>query len=163
MSEADFELILARLAAADVRFVLIGGLALGSRGVIRGTKGVDIVPERSPENLERLAEAATDLGGHVEAEGGFFSSAFSIAAQLADDRRVLIETPHGPLDVVGGLPGVPSFEELIAAADYAEISGHRVAISSVEDLRRMKKAAGRAQDLADLESLDALGGEDGSV
>lgn len=156
MTEFDFEAILARLSAGDVKFVLIGGLALGSRGIIRATKDVDVVADRSPENAKALASVAVDLHGHVESSSGFFSSTFSIAAELESGGRVLIETPLGPLDVVGGLPGVPGYADLIGGAELAEVGGQQVAVASIADLRRMKKAAGRAQDIADLESLDAL-------
>ena len=54
-----------------------------------------------------------------------------------------------------GLEGVPSFDELLSRATEAEVLGVDVAVCSVEDLRAMKQAAGRGQDLVDLESLDA--------
>jgi len=50
---------------------------------------------------------------------------------------------------------VPSFEELHSRATDAEVLGVDVAVCSVEDLRAMKQAAGRGQDLVDLENLDA--------
>jgi hypothetical protein len=61
------------------------------------------------------------------------------------------------LDVVQGLDGVPSHDELRATASEAEVLGIKVFVCSVEDLRAMKKAAGRTRDQADLEDLDAAG------
>src|SRR5437773_866032 len=46
--------VLATLREHHVEFVVIGGIALAAHGYIRGTKDVDIVPEPSPENLQRL-------------------------------------------------------------------------------------------------------------
>jgi len=60
-------------------------------------------------------------------------------------------------DEIQGLEGVPSFDELHSRASKAEVLGVDVAVCSVEDLRAMKRAAGRGQDLVDLESLDAAG------
>ena len=57
--------------------------------------------------------------------------------------------------VVQGLDGVPTYEELRSRAREAEVLGVSVAVCSVEDLRAMKRAAGRTRDLADLEDLDA--------
>ena len=74
MSAPSFDELLVRLVHADVRFVLIGGLALGSWGVIRGTKDCDIVPDPSPENLNRLAGLAAELGGHVQLEESLLGS-----------------------------------------------------------------------------------------
>jgi hypothetical protein len=61
------------------------------------------------------------------------------------------------LDVVQGLEGVPTYEELRARATDADVLGVSVAVCSVADLRAMKQAAGRTRDLADLEDLDAAG------
>lgn len=65
MSAPAFDQLLRRLAEADVRFVLIGGLALNAWGVVRGTKDVDIVADPDPENLRQLAELAEAIGGQV--------------------------------------------------------------------------------------------------
>jgi hypothetical protein len=53
---------------------------------------------------------------------------------------------------------VPAYEELRSRASEAEVLGVNVAVCSVEDLRAMKRAAGRGQDLVDLEDLDAAEG-----
>ncbi len=66
-----------------------------------------------------------------------------------------IETDLGRLDLVQGLDGVPAYSELSARASEAEVLGVNVAVCSVGDLRAMKRAAGRGQDLVDLENLDA--------
>lgn len=66
MSAPSFDQLLTRLVEADIGFVVIGGLALGSWGVIRGTKDCDMVPDPAPENLGRLARLVADLGGHVQ-------------------------------------------------------------------------------------------------
>jgi hypothetical protein len=58
--------LLRRLVAADARFVVVGGLAAGAWGVVRGTKDVDIVVASDPENLKRVAEVAVAAGGHVQ-------------------------------------------------------------------------------------------------
>jgi hypothetical protein len=61
------------------------------------------------------------------------------------------------LDVVQGLEGVPAYHELRAKATEAEVLGIKVFVCSVEDLRAMKRVAGRTRDQADLEDLDAAG------
>ncbi len=143
---------------ADVDFVLIGGMAVGAWGVVRGTKDVDIVVDPDPENLARLAEMAVAAHGHIEAGESFLSSQLSIAGQLATGEQVAIETELGRLDVVQGLDGVPSFRELRERAAQADVLGVTVAVCSVEDLKAMKRASGRTRDLADVEDLEAASG-----
>ncbi|MGB7587677.1 MAG: hypothetical protein WBM00_03105, partial [Solirubrobacterales bacterium] len=105
----------------------------------------------------RLAAVAVDIHGHVQAGESFFSSQPSIEGQFASGEQVAVETDLGRLDVVQGLDGVPTYEELSARSTETEILGVKVAVCSVEDLKAMKRAAGRTRDLADLEDLDASG------
>ena len=160
MSEASFDELLRRLVAADVRFVLIGGLALNAWGVVRGTKDVDIAADPDPDNLNTVAKVVADLNGFVQRPDAMAGSAFSIAGLLAQGERVLIETQLGPLDVVQGLDGVPPYAELRARAIEVELADISLWVCSLEDLRAMKRAAGRTRDLADLEDLAAAHGNE---
>jgi predicted nucleotidyltransferase len=155
VSAPAFDQILGRLTEADVRFVVVGGLALGAWGVVRGTKDVDIVVAPDTENLKRLAAVAEEIHGHVQAGKAFLSSRLSIAGRLATGEQVAIETDLGRLDIVQGLDGIPAYDELNMRSTKAEILGIEVAVCSIEDLKSMKRAAGRTRDLADLEDLDA--------
>jgi predicted nucleotidyltransferase len=156
MTPAAFDEILKRLVTAEAEFVVIGGLALGARGVVRATKDIDIVISPDPENLKVVAEVAVAAGGHVQRGEALLGTPFSIAAELASGEQMAIDTELGRLDIVQGLEGVPSFNELHSRANKAEVLGVDVAVCSVEDLRAMKRAAGRTRDLADLEDLDAV-------
>ena len=105
LSAPLFDELLGRLVQADVRFVVIGGLALGSWGVVRGTKDCDVVPDPAPENLDMLAHVAAELGGHVQLGESLLGSERSIAVLLRSGERALIATRLGDLDVVQGLEG----------------------------------------------------------
>jgi predicted nucleotidyltransferase len=155
---AAFDELLRRLSDAGAEFVVIGGLALGARGVVRATKDVDIVVDPDPANLKLVAEAAVAANGHVQRGEALLGTSFSIAAALAGGEQVAIETELGRLDVVQGLEGVPSYAELRSRASEAEVLGVNVAVCSLDDLRAMKRAAGRTRDLADLEDLEAMEG-----
>ncbi|MHB1537072.1 MAG: hypothetical protein ACYCUM_03045 [Solirubrobacteraceae bacterium] len=84
-----FDRLLARLVESDVRFVVVGGLALGSWGVVRGTKDCDVVPDPAPENLDRLASLVVELGGRVQLGESPLGSERSIAALLRNGERAL--------------------------------------------------------------------------
>jgi predicted nucleotidyltransferase len=155
LTEPAFDQLLRRLSEAGVEFVLVGGLAVNAWGVVRGTKDVDIVVAPDPANFKRIAQVAVEVHGHVQTGESFLSTPFSIAAQLASGERVAIETELGLLDVVQGLDGVPSYDELHSSAIETEIFDVKVAVCSIDDLRRMKRAAGRPRDSVDLEDLDA--------
>ncbi|MDQ3724706.1 MAG: nucleotidyltransferase [Actinomycetota bacterium] len=155
MSEPAFDELLQRLATAGAEFVVVGGLAVNAWGVVRGTKDVDIVVAPDPENLRRVAEVAVAAGGHVQQGEALLGTPISIAAAMASGEQVPIETDLGRLDIVQGLDGVPSYDELQQRATQAEVLGVTVAVCSIEDLKAMKRAAARTRDLADLEDLEA--------
>ena len=65
-------------------------------------------------------------------------------------------TTAGPLDVVNveHVAGAPrSYDGLRQAALVVELAGSEVAVAGLSDLIRMKRAAGREHDLADIEAL----------
>jgi predicted nucleotidyltransferase len=158
LSEPAFDELLRRLSTANVEFVVVGGLAVNAWGVVRGTKDVDVVVAPDIANLKRVAEVAVAAGGHVQQGEAPLGSPPSIASALAAGEQVAIETDLGRLDVVQGLDGVPSYEELRSRAAEAEILGVTVAVCSLGDLKTMKHAAGRTRDLADLEDLELASG-----
>jgi predicted nucleotidyltransferase len=149
--------LLERLVEADIRFVLVGGLAVGAWGYVRGTKDVDVVPDPARENLERLAELLRALDGKVEVEDRpLTADAISIFLRTGD--RTLVTTELGPVDVLQGLPQVPSFAALDAQAADVDIGGLRVRVCSLDHLLEMKRASKRPRDRDDLESLEAAQG-----
>lgn len=112
MTEPAFDELLRRLVAADTQFVVVGGLAVGAWGVVRGTKDVDVVVDPDIDNLKRVAEVAVAAGGHVQQGEALLGTPISIASALSSGEQVAIETDLGRLDIVQGLEGVPSYEEL---------------------------------------------------
>jgi hypothetical protein len=148
----DFDKLLRWLNTAGVRFVLVGGLAVNTWGVVRGTTNVDVVADSDPENLGRLAAVAARAVTLTRAPEAGEQAA--IAALLERGENVEIATALGPLNVVQGFPGVPSYAELRSRAVEVEAMTGTVAVCSLEDLRAMKRAAGRASDLADLQDLE---------
>jgi predicted nucleotidyltransferase len=160
VNEPSFDELLRRLVDADVRFVLVGGLAVNAWGVVRGTKDVDITVDPDPANLTTIAAVVASANGFVQRADAIAGSQMSITALLLGGERVLIDTDLGPLDVIQGLDGIPPYAELRSRAVEVELAGVKVAVCSLEDLRAMKRAAGRTRDLADLEDLDDARGHD---
>ena len=54
----DFEALLAVLAEHEVAFILVGGVAAIAHGSAHLTQDLDIVYQRSPDNLQRLVAAS---------------------------------------------------------------------------------------------------------
>lgn len=154
--------ILRRLRAHGVRFVLIGGLAAKAHGSPTLTVDIDVCYARDRDNLERLAAALGELGAVLR--GAPPDLPFHADARtLARGDTFTLRTDHGDLDIIGSPPGTDGFADLDANADAAELDdGLVVRVASLDDLIRMKRAAGRPKDRIELEVLGALRDEIGS-
>lgn len=149
----DAQEILRVLAAHSVDFVVIGGIAVQAHGYIRWTKDLDIVVRPAVLNLSRLSEAFRELEAELRGPG---TLKLTDPHQLGRTPLVPVMTTAGPLDVVNieHVPGAPrSYDALLQAALVIELSGSEVAVAGLSDLIRMKRAAGRTHDLADIEAL----------
>jgi hypothetical protein len=74
---------------------------------------------------------------------------------LRQTQIMCLTTPIGDIDLLVRPDGAPPYNTLRRRADVMELSGQRVRIASIEDMLSMKRAAGRPQDLVDLESLES--------
>src|SRR5712692_280995 len=64
--DTPYEKLLEKLARAEVKFIIVGGVAVALNGFVRTTEDVDILIERSPENIARLLEVLAQFGeGHA--------------------------------------------------------------------------------------------------
>ena len=155
MNESTLRLreLLERLIEAEVRFVLVGGLAVNAWGHLRGTRDVDLVPDPDRENLTRLNELLRGLGGKCDVDGRLLDSN-AILTFLWTGDRTFIHTELGPIDILQGLPQVPRFEELDKRAVDVDLDGLVVRVCSLEHLLEMKRASERPRDREDIAALE---------
>ena len=157
MSTPSFDPIVAlrTLVSHGVRFVLIGGYAAAIRGSPVITGDVDVCYVRDDENLERLAAALQQLGATLR--GAPPEVLFRLDARtLKAGDHFTFSTSAGPLDCLGTPAGTDGFADLDASATDEDLDGLVVRVASVDDLIRMKRAAGRPQDKIAVEWLAAL-------
>ena len=65
-----------------------------------------------------------------------------------------LDTPLGSLDLLVSPEGAPPYPKLRSRADELDIAGVTVRVAGIEDMLAMKRAAGRPQDLVDIEALE---------
>lgn len=147
------ERVIAALNRAAVRYVVVGGLAVGAHGVVRATRDLDIVPGREASNMQRLADCLVCLGARHPIEEALTGES------LARPVSFKLPTRHGDVQVLNRVPGVPPFGELLADRVLVELAPSTLApVCSLRHLRRMKLAAARPRDMVDLAELDELHG-----
>ena len=147
--------LLEALVEGGVDFVVVGGIAAIGHGSAAITRDLDISYDESQENLERLGQVLVRLGARLR--GVTEDVPFIPDGRTLRRMRVLtLETPLGPLDLLGGPSGSPAYAKLRERAALVEVAGVQVRIASLEDLIAMKKAAGRPKDLVAVEELEAI-------
>lgn len=152
----DPVLALRTLDRHGVAFVLIGGLAGRAAGSPSITNDTDICYARDRPNLERLAAALVELRARlrgVEDDVAFVLDAKSLEA----GGNFTFETTAGALDILAEPAGTTGYDDLAANATPTSLGdGLVVHICSLDDLIRMKRAAGRPKDRIELEVLTAV-------
>ena len=151
----DWTRALQALSERGVRFVVIGGVAARILGSDSLTQDLDVCYARDRDNLEALATVLVEL--HARLRGVNEDVPFRLDARtLAAGDSFTFATDIGSLDVLGTPSGTEGYEDLVRDAERIEIDGHTVLVASIEDLIRMKRAAGRPKDRVELEILGAL-------
>jgi hypothetical protein len=151
----DPEPILGLLDRHGVRFVVIGGIAGVLQGSASITHDLDICYSREGDNLDRLAAALREVEATLR--GVHERVPFRLdAASLKSGMNFTFDTRHGPFDCIGEASGNFDYEQLRRNADVHDVFGLQVQVASLDDLIRMKRAAGRNKDLIEVENLAAL-------
>ena len=144
MLNQDFREFVQLLNDSGVRYLVVGGYAVAVHGHPRYTKDIDIWVAPDPENAAKLINAIDRFG---------FGSFGLTADDFSDpDQVVQLGNPPNRIDLLTGLSGV-KFGSCYAARLEVVIDDLPVSFIDLANLRKNKRASGRAQDLADLESL----------
>ncbi len=144
MLSQDFREFIQSLNDNRVRYLVIGGYAVALHGYPRYTKDIDIWIEMSPDNAANLVKALEQFG--------FGSLGLQAADFLVPDQVVQLGYPPSRIDLITTPAGV-DFETCYASRVEVVIDDVTVNFIDLENLKKSKKAAGRLQDLADLENL----------
>lgn len=140
-----------------VRFVVMGGFAAIYHGSAHLTTDVDITPETSAENFERLSAALTELDARVRTVGVDEPLPFSHDGRsLAKVEVWNLSTASGDLDISVTPSGTAGYDDLHRDAEDVEVLGVRVEMASLADVIRSKEAAGRPKDQLTLPTLRRL-------
>ncbi len=138
-----------------VDFIIIGGVAGQLLGSPIVTFDLDVCYSRDRANLGRLVRVLTNIGARMR--GAPTELPFRLDAQtLWNGDSFTFDTAHGPFDILGTPSGTSGYDDLAAGAVAVQLDDRRVLIASLDDLIRMKRAAGRPKDLLAIEELGAL-------
>ena len=140
----DFVDLLTEFERAAVRYVVLGGYAVGFHDRPRTTKDLDVLIDSTERNIERAAEALSAFGaprGVVQA----FRAA-------SEDDVVWMGVPPVRIDLLRAADGV-DFRSCYARRVRVAIGALETNLIGLDDLIANKQAADRLQDRADVKRL----------
>lgn len=141
----DFKEFIGLLNANDVKYLIVGGYAVGFHGYPRYTKDLDIWILVSHENAENVFKSLQQFG--------FGSLGLRKEDFLQPDEFVQLGFPPNRIDIVTSCDGV-EFEICYESRIQITVEDLVINFIDIENLKRNKKASARPQDLADLDNLE---------
>jgi acylphosphatase len=145
--DTPYEKLLAKLAGAEVKFIIVGGVAVALNGFVRTTEDVDILIESSAENVTRLLHELRNFGeGHARKLSSADFSESEGAIRIIEDF---------PLDVFTIMQG-KRYTDLVGSTKTTQIEDVDVRYLDAEALITLKKDSQRDQDRIDVSALRSL-------
>ncbi len=141
----DLREFLGSLNSRGIDYVIVGAHSLAFHARPRYTGDLDILVRATPENAAKLVDLLNHFGF---ADAGFKDSDFTVPEQL-------IQLGRAPnrIDLLTSITGVTT-DEALASKVSTELDGIPVFILGKDALIRNKRALGRPQDIADLNTLE---------
>lgn len=159
MEVRSVEAIVRALNTAEVQYLIVGGLAVNAHGYVRLTRDVDLVLQLDPGNVSKGLNALLDIGyqmsiparpedfANPEMREDWRRNKGMITLKLWSD-----EHQRTPVDIFVYEP-FDFAKEYIAAMALEVCPGLPARVVSLQTLLKMKRDAGRPQDLADIHEL----------
>lgn len=153
--EFDPYQLLVELDRYRVRHVVVGGVAARALGSPLVTVDLDVCYARDDQNHAALVEMLRAV--HARLRGVEPGLPFRLDRKtIANGDSFTFETDLGPFDILGTPAGTTGYEDLVKGAVELDLDGFTVLVAGIDDLIRMKRAAGQPKDMRAVEELGAL-------
>ena len=150
-----FRTLLLALRENKVACVIVGGVAATLHGSARLTFDLDLVYERSAENLQRIVKALGPFKPYLRGAPPGLPFLFD-AETLKRGLNFTFATSEGPIDLLAELTGVGDYTVVCGHTVEAQLFGAGHAFLDLETLIVSKRAAGRPKDLEIIAELESI-------
>ncbi len=139
----DFKEFIKYLNEHNVRYLLVGGWAVGIYGNPRATKDIDFLIAVDDENIDKLQKAMLEFG------------APTVDKKVFQEKGNIFRMGRSPvqIDIINEASGI-YFEDCYTRRNVITVEDIKISMIAKEDLIKNKKASGRHRDLADVESFE---------
>ena len=142
-------------ALANVRFIVVGGVAAIAHGATRLTQDFDVVYARDTENLRALATALSPHAPYLRGAPPGLPFVFD-ERTLSQGLNFTLETALGDVDLLGEIVGGGGYDALEPHSIELELYGVRCKCLDLPTLIHVKRAAGRPKDLDAVAELEEI-------
>jgi hypothetical protein len=151
----EFEQLLSSLTSTSAAFVIVGGVAATLHGSARVTFDLDVVYDRSAENLERIVSALVPFEPYLR--GAPQGPPFRFDAEtLKRGLNFTLASAGGSIDLLGELAGIGDYAAVRRYAIETQMFGAIYQFIDLDGLIISKRAAGRRKDLETIAELEAI-------
>jgi predicted nucleotidyltransferase len=139
----DYASMLKSLIEHEIEFIVIGGYAAIVHGGPMPTLDLDIVRNRTPENILKMLRfmEQADAVTRLDSRRLRFNE-----SHLVGKGALLMSTNFGPLDMLGTVGDGRGYDELLPHTELFDIGGLAVRVLDLPTLIEIKAAAGRDKD-----------------
>jgi hypothetical protein len=143
----DYKDLLSAFHAHGVKYLIVGGYAVSFHAQPRATKDIDLFIKADPVNAQATYAALADFGAPLP----------NIRPEDLADRSSFFRFGHDPrgVDILPHIPGVDfdaAWQKRVETTVDPD-TGLKAFFISRDDLIAAKLAAGRPQDLADVDAI----------
>jgi predicted nucleotidyltransferase len=156
-----FERVFRLLNEHDIRYVIVGGIAVILHGSPRLTADLDIIIDLEPTNARRAIEVLKSAGfvGEVPVDIREFADERVRRSWIVDKHMKALslhdgEIPPTVIDLLAESP-IP-FEDLYQRANVVSLEEMTLRVASIPDLIVLKRLSGRPEDLRDVAELEKI-------
>jgi hypothetical protein len=133
----------------------VEGTAAAAHGAARVTYDLDIVYRRSAENLHRVVTALRPYQPYPRGAPPGLPFQWD-ARTLSFGSNFTLVTSLGFIDLLGEITAGGTYDQLLKCSSSFEVFGVRCDCIELEELIRVKRAAGRPKDFEAIAELEAI-------
>ena len=141
----EFKDFIKCLNSNNVKYLLVGGWAVGIYGHPRATKDIDFLVSNDRDNLENLQKAFLEFG----------SPPIDIQAFSEEGYVIRIGNSPTQIDVINKASGI-NINDCFSRKNIINVDDIEIMLISKKDLIINKRVAGRDQDIADANKLEKI-------
>ncbi len=145
--------LLTELMNHDVELIVMGSCAALAHGLDRSPKDLDVVYDRSPDNLPKLVKALKDLEPYPRGAEPGLDIPWDVET-IDEGYSFLMTTTFGDLDLFAEISGIGVYDDVLPDSTERTLWGHQCRCLSPQQLIHNLVCSGRDKDIAQANAIE---------